>query len=123
MDPESVFPFETLMEDSAAVAGSTTECCWCWCWCWYPCLRANNPGPNTNDDNSCSAFYYQMPSADEAVLVELLADLVEQPFYDSLRTKQQLGYIVYSGVRFKEGFVSALCGAVLSDDGPHRQSA
>jgi hypothetical protein len=26
-----------------------------------------------------------------------MAQLVEQPFYDSLRTQQQLGYLVFSG--------------------------
>lgn len=29
--------------------------------------------------------------------MELLSELVEQPFYDELRTKQQLGYLVFSG--------------------------
>ena len=44
---------------------------------------------------------------------------MEQPFYDSLRTKQQLGYIVYSGVRFKEGFASLLFVVQSSlKDGP-----
>ena len=35
----------------------------------------------------------------EYVLLEVLAELVEQPFYNSLRTQQQLGYIVYSGIK------------------------
>lgn len=31
------------------------------------------------------------------VIAELLSELVEQPFYDELRTQQQLGYLVFSG--------------------------
>lgn len=31
------------------------------------------------------------------VTAELLSELVEQPFYDELRTQQQLGYLVFSG--------------------------
>ena len=31
------------------------------------------------------------------VLMELMGQIVEQPFYDTLRTQQQLGYIVFSG--------------------------
>jgi len=31
------------------------------------------------------------------VTAELLSQLVEQPFYDELRTQQQLGYLVFSG--------------------------
>ena len=67
-------------------------------------------GPNPNEDNSASAFYFQVPSRDvrQTVLTELLADVVAQPFYDSLRTKQQLGYIVYAGCRIKEGIPTLL---------------
>lgn len=32
--------------------------------------------------------------------VELLSQLIEQPFYDDLRTRQQLGYLVFSGTGF-----------------------
>jgi insulysin len=75
-----------------------------------PAPELYNIGPNPNDENSCSAFYFQLPSrrSDDTVLVELLADIVEQPFYDSLRTRQQLGYIVYAGVKAREGFPSLL---------------
>ncbi len=73
-------------------------------------LEIDSKGPNANEDNSASAFYFQLPSRDVrlTVLAELLADVVEQPFYDSLRTKQQLGYIVYAGCRIKEGIPTLL---------------
>jgi len=31
------------------------------------------------------------------VTAELFSQLVEQPFYEDLRTQQQLGYLVFSG--------------------------
>lgn len=34
---------------------------------------------------------------------EVLASMIEQPFYNSLRTKQQLGYIVGAGIKAAEG--------------------
>ncbi len=33
------------------------------------------------------------------VLVEVLAQIIREPFFDQLRTKQQLGYLVFSGTR------------------------
>jgi hypothetical protein len=67
-----------------------------------------HPEPNKEDDNSAVTFYFQMPSREVAdtVLVELLAESIDQSFYNSLRTQQQLGYIVYSGVRSREGVYS-----------------
>jgi len=70
--------------------------------------RLSRKEPNTNDENSAATFYFQLPSRsiNEYLLVEILADAIEQPFYNDLRTKQQLGYIVYSGVRSREGIYS-----------------
>ena len=71
-------------------------------------LRISRPEPNDQDANSAVTFYFQLPSRDpkEYLLVELLAEALEQPFYSSLRTKQQLGYIVASGVKSREGIYS-----------------
>jgi insulysin len=71
-------------------------------------LRLTRPGPNEKDDNSATTFYFQLPTReiDEYVLLEILSESVEQAFYNSLRTQQQLGYIVYSGVRSREGIYS-----------------
>ena len=73
-------------------------------------LELNKVGPNSNEENSASAFYFQVNTRDvrQTVMAELLADVVEQPFYDSLRTKQQLGYIVYAGCKIKEGIPTLL---------------
>jgi secreted Zn-dependent insulinase-like peptidase len=67
-----------------------------------------NEGPNPQDINSAATFYFQLPSrrVQDLVLLELLSDALEQRFYDSLRTKQQLGYIVYSGLKDQEGVPS-----------------
>lgn len=65
----------------------------------------SHPEPNTNDDNSAVAFYYQLPQKDtkSTSTLELLAEVLDESFYNVLRTQQQLGYIVYSGLRFREG--------------------
>lgn len=61
--------------------------------------------PNENDDNSASTLYFQLPTRNvhDYILIELLSEAVEQSFYNSLRTQQQLGYIVYSGIKYREG--------------------
>ena len=46
--------------------------------------------------------------------LELLSEVVQQPFYNSLRTQQQLGYIVFSGVRVRQGGVHYLTFTVQS---------
>jgi secreted Zn-dependent insulinase-like peptidase len=38
-------------------------------------------------------------SEKDHVLIELISSIVEEPFYNELRTKQQLGYIVASGLK------------------------
>jgi insulysin len=57
--------------------------------------------PNSNNGNSASYVVIQSLSEDpkEHVMMELLGSIVAEPFYENLRTKQQLGYIVSSGIR------------------------
>eukprot|EP00980_Cylindrotheca_fusiformis_P020700 scaffold7738_cov133-Cylindrotheca_fusiformis.AAC.9 len=57
--------------------------------------------PNPNNGNSATYVVIQSLSEDpkEHVMTELLSSIVGEPFYEDLRTKQQLGYIVSSGVR------------------------
>jgi insulysin len=61
--------------------------------------------PNKNDENSAAIFYFQLPTRDSKsyMYMDILGEIIEQSFYNSLRTKQQLGYIVYSGVSVKQG--------------------
>ena len=56
--------------------------------------------PNTADTNSAVVFNFQLGAAaddETAVLASLVAALMRQPCFDTLRTKEQLGYIVSSG--------------------------
>lgn len=57
--------------------------------------------PNAENVNAASYVSIQGLSEDpkEHVLMELVGAVIGDPFYDELRTKQQLGYIVSSGVR------------------------
>ena len=57
--------------------------------------------PNAENSNSASYVVLQSLSEDpkEHVLIELLSAIIAERFYEDLRTKQQLGYIVSSGVR------------------------
>lgn len=57
-----------------------------------------------NNINSCIEYYYQIDSKlinnDKVkVLNDLLATIIHEPCFNQLRTKEQLGYVVFSGVR------------------------
>ena len=71
--------------------------------------------PNPDELNSATEVYLQigMDEGDDWLLLALLSQLLEQPFYGELRTKQQLGYIVQSGVTESDG-VRALLFSVQS---------
>ena len=51
------------------------------------------------------------------MLLEMLAQIIREPCFNVLRTKEQLGYIVFSGVR-KTGGVYSLTILVQSDRKP-----
>ena len=57
--------------------------------------------PNPENGNSASYVVLQnlLEDPKEHVLIELLANCVSEKFYEDLRTKQQLGYIVSSGIQ------------------------
>ncbi|EDK46772.1 conserved hypothetical protein [Lodderomyces elongisporus NRRL YB-4239] len=56
-----------------------------------------------NNINSCIEYYLQFsPNNDDPklrVLTDLLATIIREPCFDQLRTKEQLGYVVFSGVK------------------------
>jgi insulysin len=64
-------------------------------------LSPQRPEPNAENGNAASFVSIQGLSEEpkEHVLMELVGAIVGEPFYEELRTKQQLGYIVSSGVR------------------------
>ena len=71
--------------------------------------------PNPNEQNSATEVYLQigMDTGDNWLLLQVVSQLISQPFYGELRTKQQLGYIVQSAVSGSEG-VRALVFSVQS---------
>ncbi len=44
-------------------------------------------------------FFWSPQSTEDNARLELLAQIFNEPCFDVLRTKEQLGYIVWSGVR------------------------
>ena len=57
--------------------------------------------PNPSNKNAASQITLQCLKTSEKahVLIEVISAIIEQPLFDELRTKQQLGYIVSSGVK------------------------
>jgi len=57
--------------------------------------------PNPSNENAVSYVMLQSlgKSEKDHVLIELISAILQEPFYDELRTKKQLGYIVSSGVK------------------------
>lgn len=69
--------------------------------------------------SSCVEIYYQcgMQTKQSNVLLDLFAHIIQEPCFNELRTKQQLGYIVFSGMRRSNG-VQGLRIIVQSDRHP-----
>lgn len=44
-----------------------------------------------------------LQSTESNMLLELLAQIIAEPCFNTLRTKEQLGYIVFSGIRRTSG--------------------
>ena len=57
--------------------------------------------PNPSNENAASHVMIQSLEKEDKyhVLIELLSAVLDEPFYNELRTKQQLGYIVASGIK------------------------
>uniref|UniRef100_A0A8C5MX61 Insulin-degrading enzyme n=1 Tax=Leptobrachium leishanense TaxID=445787 RepID=A0A8C5MX61_9ANUR len=71
--------------------------------------------------NNCGIeIYYQtdMQSTSENMLLELFCQIVSEPCFNTLRTKEQLGYIVFSGPRRANG-IQGLRFIIQSEKPPH----
>ncbi|XP_021171992.2 insulin-degrading enzyme isoform X2 [Fundulus heteroclitus] len=71
--------------------------------------------------NNCGIeIYYQtdMQATNENMLLELFCQIVSEPCFNTLRTKEQLGYIVFSGLRRANG-VQGLRFIIQSEKAPH----
>ena len=59
----------------------------------------------------------QTISTEQNALFELVAQAMQEQAFDELRTKEQLGYIVFSGVRRSCGTqVGGVCGTISKED-------
>lgn len=57
--------------------------------------------PDENNTNTCIQYFIQAGETRDSrqyAQVELLAQIIKEPAFDILRTKEQLGYIVFSGL-------------------------
>ncbi|EFN52789.1 hypothetical protein CHLNCDRAFT_138430 [Chlorella variabilis] len=73
--------------------------------------RAKNP----DEENSVVEAYYQCcaDTVQDRALLDMVEQLLYEPCFDTLRTKEQLGYSVHSGTRRTHG-VLGLCVVVVS---------
>eukprot|EP01084_Bolivina_argentea_P304873 526609_1 len=64
--------------------------------------------PNEEDKNSAisTTYLYKVDTVADYAVLALFAHMIDAPCFDSLRTKQQLGYIVFSFADFYKGFMS-----------------
>eukprot|EP01068_Selenidium_serpulae_P000783 Selendium_serpulae@DN11381_c0_g1_i1.p1 len=61
--------------------------------------------PNNLDSNSAVFMAYQFgtPTLEERVLLSVLGKMIERDLFDELRSNQQLGYVVQSGIQMRGG--------------------
>ena len=64
-------------------------------------LRSTSMCFNRDEGNSVTEIYFQLlaSSLDESCYVDVLSQIIDEPFYDVLRTKMQLGYYVDASSR------------------------
>ncbi|PIA16735.1 STE23-like protein [Coemansia reversa NRRL 1564] len=77
--------------------------------------------PDPENGNSCvvmSIYAGQMADMRERVLLNLISLVLKEPFFDQLRTKEQLGYITYSTGRKHNGGQMTLRLVVQSEVSP-----
>lgn len=69
--------------------------------------------------NSCTEVFYQTDtrSTESRMLLALLVQIISEPCFTTLRTKQQLGYIVFCGIQ-RHNSVEGLNIIVQSDRHP-----
>lgn len=80
------------------------------------CLLHRAAAHNSDEDNSVVEIYLQCGAAADAAaraVLDMADQLVYEPCYDTLRTKEQLGYTVHSGTRLTHGVVG-FCVVVQS---------
>lgn len=72
-------------------------------------VRYELPLEDPSNVNSCLEYYVQVgrmerDNAKLRVLTDLLATMIHEPCFNQLRTKEQLGYVVFSGYRLTRSY-------------------
>jgi len=57
-------------------------------------IRMRNPIPDDANHATLNVYQYGVPDVSERVRLLLIGKMIENPVYDTLRTKKQLGYVV-----------------------------
>jgi len=75
-----------------------------------PIPRIVAPSKDPAEPNTAVEVYFQIGKDNlrERVLIELLVHMMDEPFYDQLRTKDQLGYDVSCDVRWTFGIMGMI---------------
>ena len=71
-------------------------------------VEISEPTWNPTEPTGCLLIYYQLSpifSVQLAAIADVLSDLMSEPFFDSLRTEEQLGYSVQCGSRSTNGSI------------------
>lgn len=61
-------------------------------------VRKANPIPGDANNAVVNAYQYGVPDVSQRVKVLMLGKMISNPVYDTLRTKEQLGYVVFGGM-------------------------
>jgi insulysin len=59
-------------------------------------VRMQNPIPKDSNNAVVNAYQFGVPDVADRVKLLMLGKMISQPAYDDLRTKQQLGYVVFA---------------------------
>lgn len=78
------------------------------------------PVKNAEEENSVVEVYRQVGPDDtrKRAILDFVEQLVQEPCYDTLRTKEQLGYSVHSGLRLTHGILGFAVVVVSGEHGP-----
>ena len=82
-----------------------------------PPLLFSEATKNPEEDNCGVEIYFQCCHGHESkdlATIDLLEQIISEPAYNQLRTKEQLGYTVYSGMRLTHSVLGFCFGVVSS---------
>ena len=63
-------------------------------WIYQHNLQPDESGAKDNNSAVIAFFQYEVETLEKKLLTMILLNFLRNPFFDDLRTKQQLGYIV-----------------------------